>query len=92
MGYFGLGGLEVLSEVCPLGRSLKKLRGSSTCLSGGKTFQTEGTACVKAVWWAHAWPAQEAESEGGRERGATVEMRKGFLAHGKEICRFFKKN
>ena len=28
---------------------------------------------------------------GGRERGATVEMRKGFLGHGKEICRFFKK-
>ena len=55
-------------------------------------FRTEGTACVKALGWAHAWPAQEAESEGGRERGATVEMRKGFLAHGEEICRFFKKN
>ena len=57
MGYFGLRGLEVLSEVHPLGRSLKKLRVSSTCLSGGKMFQTEGIACAKALWWAHAWPA-----------------------------------
>lgn len=29
--------------------------------------------------------------KGGREGGATVEMRKGFLSHGKEICRFLKK-
>ena len=29
--------------------------------------------------------------KGGRERGATAEMRKGFLAHGKEICKFLKK-
>ena len=56
----------------------------------GRQAQTyKARACVKALGWAHAWPAQEAESEGGRERGATVEMRKGFLAHGEEICRFF---
>lgn len=43
-------------------------------------LQTEGTTCAKALWWECAW------HEGARGRGATAEIRYGFLDHGKEIC------
>lgn len=54
-GYFRLGGLKFLSEMCQLSRGLNELKVSCMCISGGRRFQIGGIACAKALWWECAW-------------------------------------